>query len=71
VNRSTVLGRLQVVSGRRQIKFRVLRWSYGHEVWTCGAVAFAVPRRRQLSDGVVRHIRLKVEPVLGEGWWRK
>jgi hypothetical protein len=70
VNRSALLGRLLVVSGRRQISCRILLWGYQHEIWACGGVAFAVPRRRQLSDGVVRHIRLQLESVLGEGWWQ-
>ena len=44
--------------------------SYGHEIWGCGDVAFAVPRRRQLSDGVARHISVQLESMLGEEWWR-
>jgi len=44
--------------------------SHGHEIWGCGDVAFAVPRRRQLSDGVARHISVQLETMLGEEWWR-
>jgi hypothetical protein len=69
MTRAQLLGRIFVASARRGVEYRYVRGTYRHEIWKCGGMSFAVPRRRELTEGVTRSILQRLESVLGDAWW--
>lgn len=41
-----------------------------HEWWVVDGLGFSVPRHRELNELTVRSILKRLEPKLGEEWWR-
>lgn len=54
-------------SGR---EWRLLRDRGDHEIWSLDGIRVVIPRHREVNEMIARQILIKLEPRLGERWWR-
>jgi hypothetical protein len=52
------------------VEWRKLRDTGDHEIWMCGGARVPVPRHRELNDRTVQGTFKRLEPILGDRWWR-
>lgn len=48
-----------------------VRQASRHEFWDVGGIRVSIPRHRDINDWTAEAIMRDLEPVLGEGWWRR
>ena len=70
MTRAAFIRQVRAQAKSRDVPWRMVRQGAEHEVWMCGPVLVAIPRHRELTRGVVKDVRRKLEGILGKEWWK-
>jgi hypothetical protein len=71
MKRRALIRRISDACANTGAELTLVRQGSRHEVWAVEGFAFAVPRHREISDRTAEAIMRDLEPILGEGWWRR
>ena len=56
---------------RHGLRFELVEERGSHEMWRAGRVRVFLPRHvAELSTGVERDVKVRLERVFGKDWWR-
>lgn len=71
MKRRALIQRIQGAAAVGGVACFLIRQGARHEFWDVGGVRLSIPRHRDINDWTAEAIMRDLEPVLGEGWWRR
>ena len=71
MKRSELIRMARKEARRRGLRFELVEERGRHEMWRVGRVRVFLPRHAaELSTGVERDVKARLEQEFGKGWWR-
>jgi hypothetical protein len=71
VKRAKLLQTIGSAAQRAGGDWRLVRDRGDHEIWSLDGIQIVVPRHREVNEIIALRIFIKLEPRLGERWWRR